>query len=54
MDDVTGLVRPKGIAVVGASATPGKIGHTVVKNLIDGGYKDGIIRSTPQQMRFWI
>ena len=48
MDDVlTGLLRPKGIAVVGASATPGKIGHTVVKNLIDGGYKDGIYPINP-------
>jgi acetyltransferase len=48
VDDVlTGLLRPKGIAVVGASATPGKIGHTVVKNLIDGGYKDGIYPINP-------
>lgn len=48
MDDVlTGLLRPKGIAIVGASATPGKIGHTVVKNLIDGGYKDGIYPINP-------
>lgn len=48
MDDVlTGLLRPKGIAIVGASATPGKIGHTVVKNLIDGGYQDGIYPINP-------
>jgi len=48
VDDVlTGLLRPKGIAIVGASATPGKIGHTVVKNLIDGGYKDGIYPINP-------
>jgi len=43
VDDVlTGLLRPKGIAIIGASATPGKIGHTVVKNLIESGYKGGI------------
>ena len=48
MDEViTGLLRPKGIAIVGASATPGKIGHTVVKNLIESGYKDGIYPVNP-------
>lgn len=37
-----GLMRPRSVAIIGASATPGKIGHTVVKNLIDGGYKGKI------------
>ncbi len=49
MDDaITGLLRPKGIAIVGASDTPGKIGHTVVKNLIEGGYEDGIYPVNPK------
>lgn len=48
MDEIlTGLLRPKGIAIVGASATPGKIGHTVVKNLIDSGYEGGIYPINP-------
>lgn len=48
MDEViTGLLRPKGIAIIGASATPGKIGHTVVKNLIDSGYEGGIYPVNP-------
>ncbi len=48
MDDVlTGLLRPKGIAVIGASTTPGKIGHTVVKNLLDSGYEGGIYPVNP-------
>lgn len=48
MDEVlTGLLRPKGIAIVGASATPGKIGHTVVKNLVESGYKGGIFPINP-------
>lgn len=48
MDEViTGLLRPKGIAVIGASTTPGKIGHTVVKNLIESGYKEGIYPVNP-------
>ena len=48
MDDVlTGLLRPKGIAIIGASATPGKIGHTVVKNLVESGYEGGIYPVNP-------
>ena len=48
MDDVlTGLLRPKNIAVIGASTTPGKIGHTVVKNLIESGYEGGIYPINP-------
>jgi len=48
VDDVlTGLLRPKSIAIVGASATPGKIGHTVVKNLIESGYEGGIYPINP-------
>lgn len=30
--------EPKSIAVIGASANPEKLGHAVVKNLVDGGY----------------
>jgi len=36
------LFRPKSVAVIGASATPGKIGHSVIKNLIDGKYEGNI------------
>lgn len=48
MDEIlTGLLRPQSIAIVGASATPGKIGHTVVKNLIESGYEGGIYPVNP-------
>ncbi|MGZ4887398.1 MAG: CoA-binding protein, partial [Candidatus Aminicenantales bacterium] len=33
-----GLLRPKTIAVVGASGTPGKLGYTVLKNILANGY----------------
>ncbi len=36
------MLRPKSVAVVGASATPGKIGYTVIKNLLKDGYKGKI------------
>jgi len=48
VDEVlTGLLRPKGIAIIGASTTPGKIGHTVVKNLVESGYEGGIYPVNP-------
>ncbi|MDB5559170.1 MAG: hypothetical protein JWQ36_2104, partial [Enterovirga sp.] len=33
------IMRPKAVAVIGASAEAGKIGNSVMKNLINGGYK---------------
>ncbi len=36
---ITKLLRPKSLAIIGASATPGKIGYKVVENLIKSGYK---------------
>jgi acetyltransferase len=41
------LLRPKTVAVVGASAQPGKIGYTVIENLIKGGYKGKIYPINP-------
>ena len=41
------LLKPKSVAVIGASAKPGKIGHTVVNNLIKDGYKGDIYPINP-------
>jgi acetyl coenzyme A synthetase (ADP forming)-like protein len=30
--------EPKSVAVIGASTTPSKLGHAVLKNLVEGGY----------------
>ena len=46
-DILTGLFRPKSIAIIGASTTPGKIGHTVVKNLVESKYEGGIFPVNP-------
>src|SRR5674476_1297443 len=40
-------MKPKSIAIVGASAQPGKIGYTVVKNIINSGYKGQIYPINP-------
>ncbi len=41
------ILKPKSVAVVGASATPGKIGYTVVYNLIKDGYTGKIFPINP-------
>jgi acetyltransferase len=41
------LFYPESIAVIGASRTPGKVGHAVVKNLVDGGFRGTIIPVNP-------
>jgi len=43
-----GLLRPKAVAVIGASSVEGKIGYTVVKNLIDSKYEGAIYPINPK------
>ncbi len=40
--------QPESIAVVGASRTPGKIGHDLLKNLLDAGFKGKIYPVNPK------
>ena len=42
------IMRPKAVAVIGASAEGGKIGNSVMKNLINGGYKGEIYPVHPK------
>ncbi len=44
MDD---FFYPKSIAVVGAAREEGKVGHSVLRNLIDAGYKGEIVPVNP-------
>jgi len=46
--DLTKLYEPESIAVIGASDTPGKAGHTVMNNLIVNGYKGKIYPVNPR------
>lgn len=43
------VFHPKAVAVIGASAENGKIGNSVMKNLINGGYKGTIVPVHPKQ-----
>jgi acyl-CoA synthetase (NDP forming) len=42
------IFHPKAVAVIGASAETGKIGNSVMKNLINGGYKGTIVPVHPK------
>ena len=36
------IMRPRSVAVIGASAEEGKIGHSVVKNILEGGFEGAV------------
>jgi len=42
------IMKPNSVAVIGASAESGKIGNSVMKNLINGGYKGQIYPIHPK------
>jgi acetyl coenzyme A synthetase (ADP forming)-like protein len=42
------IMKPKAVAVIGASSESGKIGNSVMKNLINGGYKGEIYPIHPK------
>ncbi|MEN6410141.1 MAG: acetate--CoA ligase family protein [Anaerolineaceae bacterium] len=47
-EDLNGLLRPKSIAVIGASTQPGKIGYTVLDNLLKSSYEGKIYPINPK------
>jgi acyl-CoA synthetase (NDP forming) len=36
------ILRPRSVAVIGASASPGKLGHEILKNIQDGGFQGAV------------
>ena len=42
------ILRPRSIAVIGASRTPGTIGHNLVQHLIDGGFTGPVYPVNPK------
>ena len=47
-DSINALLNPKSIAIVGASATPGKIGYSVIKNLLESKFSGSIYPVNPK------
>src|SRR3972149_458828 len=41
------LLYPKAVAVIGASRNPDKVGHEVVANLVNSGFKGPIVPVNP-------
>ncbi|MCW3987481.1 MAG: CoA-binding protein, partial [Candidatus Bathyarchaeota archaeon] len=41
------LFKPSSIAVIGASRTPGKVGHEVLRNIVNSGFKGQIYPINP-------
>ncbi len=48
LEVLNGLLRPKSVAVVGASDTPGKIGYAVVRSLLESKYEGPIYPINPK------
>ena len=46
---LNGLLTPKSVAVIGASASTGKIGNTVIVNLKESKYKGGVYPVNPKE-----
>jgi len=42
------LFRPRGVAVIGASSNPGKIGYRIVANMVASGYDGRIVPINPK------
>ncbi|MFD3688801.1 acetate--CoA ligase family protein [Nocardiopsis sp. NPDC058631] len=51
-DEILGAMnrvfKPRSIAVIGASNEAGKIGHSVIKNIVDGGYAGEVYPVNPK------
>jgi len=42
------FLNPNSVAVIGASATPGRVGHTLVTNLLRGGFRGRVYPVNPR------
>lgn len=47
-DNLNAFFYPESVAVIGASASPGKVGHTIVSNMIGAGYKGKLYPVNPK------
>lgn len=45
------IVKPAAVAVIGASNEPGEIGNSVMRDLVDGGYRGDVYPIDPQGRR---
>lgn len=50
-DDLRAFFHPASVAVIGASESPGKLGHEILKNLSEGGYPGALYPINPKSER---
>ena len=48
MRDLDAIFAPRSVAVVGASTTPGKVGHDIFVNILKGGYQGTLYPVNPK------
>ena len=48
MDRLDAIFSPKSLAVVGASTTPGKVGHDIFVNILNGKYTGTLYPVNPK------
>jgi len=48
MDRLDAIFAPESVAVVGASSTPGKVGHDIFENILKGGFKGTLLAVNPK------
>lgn len=51
MDPLDAIFAPQSVAVVGASTTPGKVGHDIFVNILKGGYQGTLYPVNPRAQR---
>jgi acyl-CoA synthetase (NDP forming) len=39
------ILRPRSVAVIGASTSPDKLGHEILRNILDSGFKGTVYQS---------
>ncbi len=47
-DDLDAVLDPSSVAVIGASANPDKIGHKILRNIVDAGFRGPIYPVNPR------
>jgi acetate---CoA ligase (ADP-forming) len=50
-DDLRFFFHPASVAVIGASESPGKLGHEILRNLMDGGFPGALYPINPKSDR---
>ena len=51
--NLTPFFEPRGVAIIGASAVPGKPGHEVIRNILANGYPGRLYPVNPKGGRSW-